>query len=285
MSSRVFEQLLIEQIEIFRSSFSGVSRGTFYDEHAGKLTHAGEFGMYREAICRDFLRFFIPGRLDIGQGFLINARDEVSTQCDIIIYDSNSTPLIQSENRQQFFPIETVCAVGEVKSTVSQNDLKKALGKLANTKALRDGVLGSTIVWQNAPHPYDPEKDFRDQLFTFLICEKFGFGFENLAVDGLYEETLPYRHRHNTILSLQDGFLAYCFDEQTAKLVPWPTIYKEGTNVELDSCVLYADSEHVHIKNFAHYMFLAMSRATIFYPDLAQYMIESSSYSTGHWTK
>jgi hypothetical protein len=55
MVNSVFEQLTVEQINIFRHSFSSISRATFYDERTGKLIHAYEFGTYREAICRDYL--------------------------------------------------------------------------------------------------------------------------------------------------------------------------------------------------------------------------------------
>lgn len=41
----------------------------------------------------------------------MNSENKISTQCDIIIYDINH----KTEN-QKFFPIETVIAVGEIKS-------------------------------------------------------------------------------------------------------------------------------------------------------------------------
>jgi hypothetical protein len=100
----------------------------------GKLIHPGEFGIYREAICKRFLEFIIPKKLSIDNGFLINTNNEVSTQCDIVIYDSKHTPLVQSNELQRFFPIETVCAIGEVKSTLSKAQLKETLLKLSKVK-------------------------------------------------------------------------------------------------------------------------------------------------------
>src|SRR3954453_6663752 len=216
MPSTVFNELLNEQIEIFRNSFSSVSRATFYDEQEGKLIHAGEFGMYREAVCRDFLRFLIPGRLALSQGFLINSHDEVSTQCDIIVYDSQSTPLIQSEDRQRFFPVETVCAVGEVKSNVSKTNLKEALHKLVNVKRMRDQVSASNPVVRSEQQgryrpEYNPEVNMYDQLITFLICEKLDFDLDGVIMDELYVSDVLRRHRHNLIFSLQDGLLIYYY--------------------------------------------------------------------------
>ena len=66
----IFEQILIEKIEMFKMSFSNTAKKVFIDEE-GKLIHPGEFGSYRENICKEFLRYIVPSRLDIGQGFLM----------------------------------------------------------------------------------------------------------------------------------------------------------------------------------------------------------------------
>ena len=116
MPNRIFEEILLEEIETFKNSFSNVSKKMFHDPETNKLIHSGEFGMYREAIAKKFLRFFVPVRLEIDQGFLLNSINEVSTQCDIVIYDKNVTPLIRSNELQRFYPVETVCSVGEIKS-------------------------------------------------------------------------------------------------------------------------------------------------------------------------
>jgi hypothetical protein len=287
MPSTVFNRLLEEQIEIFRNSFSSVSRATFYDEHTGKLIHAGEFGMYREAICREFLRFLIPGRLAISQGFLINSHDEVSAQCDIIVYDSESTPLIQSESRQRFFPVETVCAVGEVKSILSKSDLQEALHKLVDTKKIREQIgRRNPAIRRHQPSPstpesvlrhqlitYDPENFLYDQLITFLICEKLDFNLDNLIMDELYEDDVLRRHRHNLVLSLKDGLLLYYYDVDGMAL-PWPVFQLGSTKVELKNYVIIPDKEWelAHFRLFATYIFMATSAATILFPEMTDYM-------------
>ena len=101
MSINVFEKLLIEKIEIFKSAFAETAEGVFFNDD-GKLIHPGEFGRYRENICKQFLKFVTPARLDIGMGFIINTSNKVSHQCDIIIYDAQHTPLPESEEKQFF---------------------------------------------------------------------------------------------------------------------------------------------------------------------------------------
>jgi len=47
MANKIFENLLIEQINIFKESFTNISKDIFSD-NSGKLIHPGEFGTYRE---------------------------------------------------------------------------------------------------------------------------------------------------------------------------------------------------------------------------------------------
>src|ERR1700748_1622761 len=116
MSNKIFQSILDEKIEFFKFAFQQTSKNIFWDEAKKQLIHPGEYGMYREAVCKDLLRLFIPGRLDIGNGFLINDVGDISTQCDIIVYDKNATPLIENTERQRFYPVETVSSIGEIKS-------------------------------------------------------------------------------------------------------------------------------------------------------------------------
>ncbi|WP_395940713.1 DUF6602 domain-containing protein [Bacillus sp. CH30_1T] len=48
----------------------------------------------------------------------------VSSQCDVIIYNEKNTILKEDH---PFFNIETVVAIGEVKSTLNTNELKTLL--------------------------------------------------------------------------------------------------------------------------------------------------------------
>jgi hypothetical protein len=93
VSSSIFETLLLEKADIFRAAFSSVSTEVFYDSKKKKLRHAGEYGMFREAIVRDFLRLVVRCSLDMSSDFVITSMDDVSTQCDIVIFDSRMTPL------------------------------------------------------------------------------------------------------------------------------------------------------------------------------------------------
>lgn len=277
MGNRIFEELLDEQIAIFRNSFSSVSRNAFFDEEKGHLIHSGEFGTYREAICRDFLRFLVPKKMDFDTGFVINTNNEVSTQLDIIIFDSASTPLIQSGARQRFFPVEALCAVGEVKSVVSKQALREALKKLSKVKVMREFVLQTDLMPHTNPpiirrvHSgnFNPVLYPYDQVFTFLICEKFDFKTENLAqeMNSFYDADTPCRHFHNLVLSVEDGLI--CYYEKNGVAMMYPDMAGQSLKHRF---IAPDNNPTAHFKFFASYLFMGTSSNTILHTDIANYI-------------
>lgn len=283
MPSTIFTALLDEKIRGFVSAFDQTAQHVFYDETTKRLRHTGEFGTYRESIVRDFLRFFIPGRLDIHTGFLITATDAVSTQCDIVAYDSKNTPLIENGERQRFFPVESACAVGEIKSALSKADLKNALNKLARIKALREQIPSPAIIRRDRQGPFDPQNYAYDQLPSFLICQRFDFDFTTLPgeVETFYEADVLRRHWHNLVLSLHDGLLLYydnnhksmMFPEIAGRIIPGGLTGHET----LPNRLMLPDKDPLsHIRLFCSYIFLLTSSVTVLYPDVSSYMSPSS---------
>lgn len=284
MPSVVFNTLLNEKIAVFRSVFANTSRQIFVDSN-GDLRHPGEFGQFREVVVRDFLRFFIPGRVAISNGFVITAFDEVSTQCDLVAFDANATPLIESGERQRFFPVESVCAIGEVKSVMSRTDLRDALNKLARIKMLREQIPSPTVLRRDVPGNFNPSNYAYDQIPSFLICEKFSFNPANLeeVVSSLYEPDILQRHRHNLVLSLQDGLLAYFnFDGKTMMYPEMSSRFEGGVHshpMALGNRFVMFDHDDPasHIRLFCTYLFLVSSSTTVLYPDMASYISNANN--------
>ena len=124
-SENKINKLFKAKIEQFKQAFINTSRDVYTNED-GNLLHPSEFGINREEIVKNYLKNILPDRMEIGSGFVVTANGKVSTQCDIIIYDKTVTPLIRDEKNHRFFPIESVIAVGEIKSKLSQTELKEA---------------------------------------------------------------------------------------------------------------------------------------------------------------
>jgi hypothetical protein len=266
MPNRIFNRLLNEQIDIFKESFSKVSEDIFKNENENQLIHPGEFGSYREAICKRFLEFIIPRKLTIDTGFLINVNNEVSTQCDLIIYDGFHTPLIQTKEFQRFFPVETVCAVGEVKSKLNFNQLNEALIKLSKVKLLAEYCKSTTAIYKSNNSKYSPQTNPRDQIITFLICQKLDFNIERLSQ--LYDSNIEHRLKHNMILSLDDGLVLYKLGENGMHV--FPIMEKKILETRIYP---KEHGKYDYFKVFANYLFEATTFATILYPEFSDYMI------------
>lgn len=268
MANTIFNQLLEEEIEIFKNSFSNVSKGIFTRDDE-KLIHPGEFGMYRESIARKFMASFTPANLDIDQGFLINSNNEVSTQCDIVIYDSKYTPLLRNRELQRFFPIETVCSVGEVKSTMSFTDFKIALHKLAKTKKISEFVKNPSIIYRQQPGDFSPKESPNDLITTFLICQKFDF--DPKKISEVYDASFEVRHRHNMILSIEDGLILYAHGtKDDLAMIHLPTI--DGKNQLNWALQSPKDDNLKYFKVFCNYMFDASCFKTILFTQISDYM-------------
>lgn len=269
MSNDIFDALLREKADVFKAAFSTVSTEVFYDPTARRLRHAGEYGMFREAIVKDFLKFVVPRGLDMSTGFVITSMNDISTQCDIVVFDSRMTPLYQEGDRQRFFPVESVFCVGEVKSTLSRSQLAESLNKLAATKALSERITHPTILRKSPPGPFDPVNHSFDLVPTILICQKLGFDLTGIEtqIDGLYDASIEHRHKHNLILSVEDGLLSYYDHNQMNHSYP-----KLGT-VDLKHRFTWPGTNaYVHFKLFASYIFMLTSNKTLLYPEFSDYM-------------
>jgi hypothetical protein len=126
MGNKIFETILNRKIENFVSTFVEDSRSIFFNENL-QLFHPGEYGKYRENSIKDLLQVLTKYR--VSDGFIITSKNNQSTQCDIVIYDNSDFPVLEN-NFTQFFSIESVIAIGEVKSTLNKRDFSLTLKKL-----------------------------------------------------------------------------------------------------------------------------------------------------------
>ncbi|MCG1037020.1 DUF6602 domain-containing protein [Polaribacter sargassicola] len=270
MANRIFKNLLNAEIENFKSSFSNTSHELFYDNEKKKLIHPGEFGTYRERTLLPFLKMIMPQRLTINTGFLITPKDNISSQCDLVIYDSKSTPLIKDNQNQTFFPIETVVGVGEVKSNLSKTEFKKALNKLARNKKLRNDISENNPSFikrdMNLIGSIDLKRNIYDNIFSFLICEKLNFDLSEINFDKVYDDDIEQEYKHNLILSVKDGIFLYKKD----KMWGFPHLAHRALKDHFLKPEEQSPNEHFYA--FTNFFFLAMESGTIFYPEIAYYL-------------
>ena len=98
--------------------------------HFIKDRHWLSDGLWKESVLRAVLRRHLPRHLEVGSGFIV-AGSEVSTQVDILIYDSNYPILFRDGDFVVVTP-DLVRAVIEVKTRVEPSDLVGHFNKLGD---------------------------------------------------------------------------------------------------------------------------------------------------------
>lgn len=96
--------------------------------------HAPSIGFGNEEILRNFLKTHIPERFAVGTGFVYLDNDNVSRQCDLLIYDRlNYAPFFKEGDFVIIHP-EAVAAVVEVKTTLKKEELYDSIDNIRSVK-------------------------------------------------------------------------------------------------------------------------------------------------------
>jgi len=251
----------------------GRDHGSDFVNEKGALIHPGEFGMYREKIIREFLAPFLPTRLAIGSGFIITATNRISTQCDIIIYDKEHTPVIEN-GEQRFFPVECVVGVIEVKSKLTKSKFKEALIKLASIKELRNDIANNRYIFKDyrGGGSFNVKHNVRDQMATFLICESIDANIEN-EIDTIFTnayEGVDKSLFHNMILDLNMGCFLY-YDGAR----PIYHAYFDYTRPSFkNECILPHEWGYSkeHILLFLNYFYMLISSVSVMDIEITNYL-------------
>lgn len=178
--------------------------------------------------------------------------------------------MLENEYLQRFFQVEPTLCIGEVKSILSKQELKKALNKLARNKSMRNAKSLEKAVMK------DKFKDSRlnnkfipnINLTSFLICQKLNFEIAELPteINQMYESDILDEYKHNFILSLEDGL--FCYKDEEDFTTPWPTLYnKKLKNLWIKPGETGLD----HIFTFVHFINLVIRYTDIFEADILFY--------------
>lgn len=100
------------------------------------IAHEGEKGRENEAVMARILEALIPQRYGIGSGLLIDTANNYSRQTDIVVYDQSDEPAVLAQTTQILFPIESVLACIEIKTTLRGEDIDDCLRKAGDMRNL-----------------------------------------------------------------------------------------------------------------------------------------------------
>jgi hypothetical protein len=110
-----------------------------------------------------FLKEHLPEAYGIATGEVFSfTSDEVSPQCDIIIYDRMKTPVFGRNGPVQQIPIDGVYAIIEVKSCLDTHALRDAERKF---RAVRNLYTGT-----NKGDLQESSDDDKPTFLTFPLC-------------------------------------------------------------------------------------------------------------------
>ncbi len=285
------------RLERFALEYGATARELYLGED-GQPVHRGEYGGHRERLVRQLLREFLPAAYGVSEGFIISPDGDISTQCDIVVYWANSPVLTLSED-QRFFPVESVVAVGEVKSKLESGELSDALPKLVRVKEMR-ATLSPTIYTSDrgrfARDPrleqFDPRDQPWDQVVTFVVCHEIGIADRATLESHVFRSTsgrspilrlnllagvCGYQNQHGYVMHyapelVEKGSRAWPFDRY---LYPVPAPFGAGQESQgrpLGYTMARHDDPFLHLRAFLRYLVLLVDAATVLQPDLGSYL-------------
>lgn len=282
MPSDIYRTIVKRKIDTFIGSFIEDANSIFKFDF--KLIHPGEYGTFREEALKELLRILFDKNQAISNGFVITSDDKVSTQCDLIIYNAEASPLI-SEGIARFFPVEEVNGVIEVKSSLSKYQFKQALIKMAKNKMLSRNNIG--LVKKRVTDCGE-----MDDIVSYLVCSKLNFNISDIDLRDIYGE-IPQRYWHNGILSIEDGYISYRMyyadlpdsmfetketlirnNDKALEEIEYP-VHIEGDNIYVAKpyfLISKSDNIYRHIMDFIVSIDKVLKLKTMFYSDSITYL-------------
>ena len=108
-------------------------------DKAGLGTTPGLVGSAKEHPVRTKLEHILPSGIGVGSGCIIDSYENTSRQIDVVLYEKNICPVysINDTSDTTYYPCEGVVAVGEIKSSLSSDELEDIFLKIESVKRLK----------------------------------------------------------------------------------------------------------------------------------------------------
>jgi hypothetical protein len=101
-------------------------------------------GLENESILREFLKSYVPKHYSIGHGFIFKNDNEISNQCDILVYDSSFFPPLFKQGDFVVLSPESVMSVIEVKTKIvpGKSFLDNSIENIRSVRKLNSRISG-----------------------------------------------------------------------------------------------------------------------------------------------
>jgi hypothetical protein len=104
---------------------------------AAAFAHTGIRGDERAAALANFFKEHLPANIGVAKGEAIDYLDRRTGQLDLVVYDADMASPISSQSENVLVPAESLLAVIEVKSVISQDELNGCYAAAKKVRALR----------------------------------------------------------------------------------------------------------------------------------------------------
>ncbi len=177
----------------------------------GKAKNIRSSGDEVEITVRNFFKEKLAPKYDVTTGHIVDKNLKVTPQLDIIIADSNKSPvLVTLTDKTQHIFYETVCAIGEVKKSWYGDDLLPGFSdtlKIIKTELERSDVERNVLECGDSQLRIKSnvtDNPRRNMLFSFMLFAEGSFKFSKIKsiIDSTPNEYLP-----NVIVFLEEGVI------------------------------------------------------------------------------
>ena len=148
--------------------------------------HNGSAGSNREDLAIKFLQAHLPKKFHITSGFALASDDVVSKQSDILIVDGMNNVALFPSKREEQWPVESIYAVVEVKTTLDGKALSDAIKKCIAFKSMRRHFVSNSNSFKqrkiddslfcifafDSPSPGSIIKNMRGHLSNIAVDER-----------------------------------------------------------------------------------------------------------------
>ncbi len=110
-----------------------------------KFTHRGIKGQEFESAFRELLSQYVPKRLSVGTGQVIDSESGITKQIDVVIATEFHPGIIDPHSANLFF-IEGLCGAGEIKTRLTTTELDSAVANCQSFKALKAKPVKSIFI-------------------------------------------------------------------------------------------------------------------------------------------
>jgi hypothetical protein len=180
-----------------------------FQEISSQITHRGAKGSAREkALIQELLQNYLPTRFGLSRGEIIATNEEVSGECDAIIYDAFECPPLHTAGDYQIVPVEAAYAVIEIKSHLDSNELETTFKKFQKIKQLPKKAFIPVRPEQKLQINCYGKKLDHFPVVGFLFAYRSSAALDTLAarLQELQQDTSP-EHRIELVCVLNSGCL------------------------------------------------------------------------------